>query len=127
MISLSRKPEDHMTRPVVHFEIRGRDAGRLITFYRELFGWSIDADNPMGYGFVQAGVGGPEAGVGGGITAGTEPRVVIFVQVADLQDSLARAATLGGSRVMEPFDVPGGPTIAQIADPEGNVVGLVQQ
>jgi predicted enzyme related to lactoylglutathione lyase len=28
---------------------------------------------------------------------------------------------------MEPFDVPGGPTVAQMADPEGNVLGLVKQ
>ena len=25
------------------------------------------------------------------------------------------------------FDVPGGPTVARIADPEGNQIGLVQQ
>jgi predicted enzyme related to lactoylglutathione lyase len=116
-----------MTRPVVHFEIRGRDPVRLQEFYRELFGWKIDAGNPMGYGFVDPGIGGPEAGVGGGITGGDVPRTVIFVQVADLTESLARAEALGGSRVMEPFDVPGGPTVAQAADPEGNVIGLVQQ
>ena len=27
----------------------------------------------------------------------------------------------------EPMDVPGGPTVAQMADPEGNVIGLVKQ
>jgi hypothetical protein len=116
-----------MTRPVVHFEIRGRDPIRLQKFYRQLFGWNINADNPMGYGFVEPGIGGPEAGVGGGITAGEEPRVVIFVQVIDLVDTLAKAEVLGGRRIMEPFDVPGGPTVAQMADPEGNVIGLVKQ
>jgi predicted enzyme related to lactoylglutathione lyase len=40
---------------------------------------------------------------------------------------LAKAVTLGGQRIQEPFDVPNGPTVAQIADPEGNVIGLVQQ
>jgi hypothetical protein len=29
--------------------------------------------------------------------------------------------------VAEPFDVPGGPTLAGITDPEGNPVMLVQQ
>ena len=40
---------------------------------------------------------------------------------------------VGGARVnktytiqVEPIDVPNGPTIAQIEDPEGNLVGLVQ-
>jgi predicted enzyme related to lactoylglutathione lyase len=53
--------------------------------------------------------------------------VVLYVQVRDLRASLAKAASLGGTVLREPFDVPGGPTIARIADPEGNVIALVQQ
>ena len=49
-----------MARPVVHFEIRGKDAKRLQEFYASLFDWKIDTNNPMGYGFVEAGEGGPE-------------------------------------------------------------------
>jgi predicted enzyme related to lactoylglutathione lyase len=40
---------------------------------------------------------------------------------------LALAAELGGQVVLEPFDVPGGPTLASIVDPEGNPLVLVQQ
>jgi predicted enzyme related to lactoylglutathione lyase len=47
--------------------------------------------------------------------------------VRDLGDSVRLAAELGGRVVMEPFDVPGGPTIAFIEDPEGVPVALVQQ
>jgi predicted enzyme related to lactoylglutathione lyase len=47
--------------------------------------------------------------------------------VLDPLVTLAKAVELGGRRVMEPFDVPGGPTVAQMADPEGNVIGLVKQ
>ena len=54
-------------------------------------------------------------------------RVIIFVQVLVLVDTLAKAVELGGKRVMEPFDVPDGPTVAQMADPEGNIIGLVKQ
>jgi predicted enzyme related to lactoylglutathione lyase len=50
-----------------------------------------------------------------------------FVQVRDLLASLAKVATLGGVVVREPFDVPGGPTLAAIDDPEGNRVMLVQR
>jgi predicted enzyme related to lactoylglutathione lyase len=116
-----------MTRPVVHFEIRGRDPARLQDFYQKLFGWKVNADNALGYGFVEPGLGGPEAGVGGGITAGDRPRVVIYVQVADLSDTMTKAESLGGKRIMEPFQLPGRPTVAQAADPEGNFIGLVQQ
>jgi predicted enzyme related to lactoylglutathione lyase len=37
-------------QPVVHFEIMGSDAVELGAFYSELFGWTVDADNPMHYG-----------------------------------------------------------------------------
>lgn len=116
-----------MTRPVVHFEIRGRDAKRLQEFYAELFGWKIDTNNPMGYGFVEHGVGGPPEGVGGGIAQSDRPLVTVFVQVVDLHETLRKAELMGGKAVMQPMDVPGGPTIAQFEDPEGNVIGLVKQ
>ncbi len=115
-----------MTRPVVAFQIRGKDAARLAEFYRELFGWKMNTDNPMGIVSIEPGIGGPESGVGGFILPG-EPTTVLFVQVASLRESMDKAVDLGGKRVMEPFDVPNGPTVAQIEDPEGNIVGLVQQ
>lgn len=115
-----------MTRPVVFFEIHGNDGSRLREFYREMFGWKMDLLGD--YAMVAPGIGGPEPGVGGGITSSPEgPRVLIYVQVANLEESLAKAESLGGKRIMPPFDVPNGPTIARCADPEGNYVGLVQQ
>src|SRR5438093_13484798 len=116
-----------MTRPVVAFEIRARDQKRLHDFYAALFGWQIDANNPMGLSRIPAGIGGPEVGVGGHIRTAQEPGVSIFVQVVDLHETLRRAEEMGGKATMQPIDVPGGPTIAQIADPEGNLVGLVKQ
>ncbi len=114
-----------MTRPVVAFQIRGRNAAALREFYEQLFGWEITTDNPLAVPSIAPGIGAPPEGIGGTIFPG-DPAILLFVQVADLQESLARAVTLGGKRVMEPFDVPNGPTIAQITDPEGNGVGLVQ-
>lgn len=32
----------------------------------------------------------------------------------------------GGKTLMEPMEVPGGPTIAMFSDPAGNVVGLTK-
>lgn len=116
-----------MTRPVVHFEIRGKDAKRLVEFYREVFGWNIEGDNPMGILQIAPGIGGPLEGVAGHIRPADAPGVSIFVQVLDLYETLRRAEELGGRAVMQPFDVPGGPTVAQMADPEGNLVGLVKQ
>ena len=116
-------------RPVVHFEIVGRDSKRLQDFYSTLFGWVIDANNPLNYGRIQPGVGGPVEGVGGGIAqAGDGPaRVSVYVQVVDLDATLAQVEQMGGKTVLRPIDTPGGPTIAQFSDPEGNVIGLVKQ
>ena len=116
-----------MTRPVVAFQIRGKDPQRLAEFYRELFGWDLASANPMGIISIPPGVGGPVEGVGGHILAAEAPGVSIFVQVLDLNETLRKAEEMGGRAVMQPLDIPGGPTIAQMADPEGNLVGLVKQ
>ena len=116
-----------MVRPVVFFQIWGKDPDGLREFYREMFGWKIDEPNPMGISMIEHGIGGPPEGIGGSIMAGAEARVLVYVQVLDPVETLAKAEELGGRRVMEPFDVPGGPTVAQMADPEGNVIGLVKQ
>jgi predicted enzyme related to lactoylglutathione lyase len=39
-----------MGQPVVHFEIMGTDMKVLHAFYSDLFGWEINADNPLDYG-----------------------------------------------------------------------------
>lgn len=111
-------------RPVVHWEIVATDPGRQAEFYRALFNWAI-GEGPLME--VAPGLGGPEPGPAGHIRAGDGPAVSLYVQVGDLRASLDRAAALGGRILAEPFDIPGGPTIAAIADPEGNAVGLVQQ
>ncbi len=116
-----------MTRPVVFFEIRGKDGEGLKQFYASLFGWKIDSNNPMNYGMVEPGICGPEEGVGGGIMQAEEPLLTIYVQVVDLNETLAKAGEMGGKTVMQPMDIPDGPTIAVFQDPEGNTVGLVKQ
>jgi hypothetical protein len=36
-----------MPNPVTHFEIVGKDGKKLQEFYASLFGWAVDANNPM--------------------------------------------------------------------------------
>jgi predicted enzyme related to lactoylglutathione lyase len=112
-----------MANPVVHFEVLGKDAAKLQTFYGKLFGWKVDANNPMQYGMVEAGTG----GIGGGVgpTQDGSTLVTFYVQVDDLQAALDKAEKLGAKTIMPPMDIPDGPKIAQFADPEGNTIGLV--
>ena len=112
-------------RPVVHWALQARDPQRQREFYRSMFNWDIGDGPAM---LVQAGIGAPPPdGFTGHILPGDTSRFVIYVQVRDLKESMARAAEQGGAVLQQPFDVPGGPTIAGIADPEGNQVVLVQQ
>jgi len=111
-------------RPVVHWEIEARDPDRLKLFYGTMFNWSIGDGPIMG---IDAGVGGPEPGPAGHLRASDRSGVTLYIQVRDLRTSLDRALELGGAITMEPLDIPGGPTLAGITDPEGNPVTLVQQ
>jgi predicted enzyme related to lactoylglutathione lyase len=115
-----------MGNPVIHFEVIGKDAPRLQEFFSKLFGWTINADNPMNYGIVDTGVPG---GIGGGIGSGPEEHpghVTFYIGVDDPKAYLEKAESLGGKTVMEAQEVPGGPVIAMFADPEGHIIGLVK-
>ena len=115
-----------MGQPVVHFEIMGKDAVKLQKFYADLFSWKVGDPAPeMGmYALVDA----DSSGLPGGI--GQEPdgsaRVTVYVQVPDLQATLDQAVAMGGKVVMPPMEIPGIVTLAQLADPAGNVIGLIK-
>ena len=122
-----------MGQPVVHFEIIGKDGETLRNYYSELFGWEIDADNPMNYGLVQreANLSAEGIGIAGGIGAGPEGydgHVTFYVGVDDVETFLAKAEELGGTRLMGPdeLETPQGKiTLGQFTDLEGRMVGLV--
>lgn len=113
-----------MANPVVHFEIMGKDGAKMREYYSKLFGWKIDASNPMQYGLVAP----EEKGIGGGIGGTDEGRpgyVTLYVGVDDVDATLARAESLGGKTIMPKTVVPGMVTFALFSDPEGNMIGLV--
>lgn len=113
-----------MGSPVVHFEITGKDPGKLQQFYGELFDWHIDASNPMNYGVVDTHAG---SGIGGGIGAAQgQNQVTFYIEVDDPQTYLSRVEAKGGKTVVPVTTIPDMVTFALFADPEGNVVGLVK-
>ncbi|MGH8899898.1 MAG: VOC family protein [Egibacteraceae bacterium] len=113
-----------MGRPVVHFEILGTDGEALQSFYRDLFDWNIDTNNPLNYGMVDTGA---EGGIGGGVSAGQDGTGVrIYIAVDDPQAYLDRVEQMGGTVVIPVTEIPDTVTIALFADPQGNVIGLVK-
>jgi len=118
--------ETKAKNPVVHFEVLGRDAGALRSFYTQAFGWSLrPVDGPMDYSMVHFEGGGIDGGIG---KAPQGPgHVTFYVGVGDLNAALEQVAGLGGRTVQPPTQLPGGGSFALFADPEGHVVGLVSQ
>ena len=121
-----------MGQPVVHFEVVGKDGGKLQSYYAELFGWEIDANNPMGYGMVprEGNTGREGVGIGGGIGPGPEGyegHVTFYVAVPDVEEALQKAESLGGQRTMGPETIMDMVTLGQFKDPEGHLVGVVQE
>ena len=115
-----------MPNPVTHFEIIGKDAKQLQDYYANLFGWDVDANNPMQYGLVGVQDGKGAGGGIGGSMDGQQSFVTVYVEVDNPQAYLAKAVSLGGTVLMPVTEIPGAATIAQFADPSGNLVGLVQ-
>jgi predicted enzyme related to lactoylglutathione lyase len=120
-----------MGQPVVHFEVIGKDADKLRRYYSELFEWEFESsNNPMNYGVVQRdpNVNADGVGIGGGVGAappGYSGHVTFYVEVPDVEAALAKAESLGGSRMMGPEKVMDQFEIGLFTDPEGHVVGVV--
>ena len=119
-----------MGQPVVHFEVMGKDGEKLQRYYAELFGWEIDANNPMGYGSVarEGNLDPDGVGIGGGVGTGPEGyegHVTFYVGVPDVEAALSRAEELGGTRMMGPETMMDTVTLGLFSDPEGHVIGVV--
>jgi uncharacterized protein len=112
-----------MANPIRHFEILGPDGAALQSFYRDLFGWTMNPVMPE-YSLVEAG---SASGIPGGIGDSEAPTVTVYAEVDDLQATLDEAVRLGGTVVMAPSEVPGGTMIAQFHDPAGNLFGLAKR
>jgi len=112
-----------MGAPVVHFEVHGSDLGKVKDFYSKLFDWEVHEAVPD-YGLVHTNAG---KGIDGGLGAGDRApaRVIFYVEVDDPQKALEDAVALGGTVVSPVMSIPGQVTLAHIADPDGNVVGIV--
>jgi uncharacterized protein len=120
-----------MGQPVVHFEVIGKDGEKLQSYYADLFGWKVDANNPMKYGIVsrEENVSSEGTGIGGGVgtgPAGYEGHVTFYVAVPDVEEALAKAESLGGTRVMGPEKIMDQVELGQFTDPEGHLIGLVK-
>jgi predicted enzyme related to lactoylglutathione lyase len=109
-----------MTDGIVHIDIAGPDEAAQHRFYAELFGWTVEPKGP-GYALLRTPDGSPD----GALVEAETGSVTFGVAVADLADAVARAGALGATVVMPPTDN-GWVVKAQVCDPAGNLVTLLQ-
>ena len=110
--------------PIVHVEIPAADQAASGQFYSELFGWKYSAYPEMDYAVFEA-----EGGPGGGfpkvngqdVTPGS---VLVYVGTDDIEASLAKAESLGGSTIVPKTEIPGQGWFAVFSDPTGNRLAL---
>lgn len=109
--------------PVDWFEVLGTDAGRTQRFYADLFGWTFGGGSgASSYRMADTGAGrGIQGGLGGG-----EPNhwATIYASVPDVAQTLAKAESLGGTRVYGPITVGDHMQTGAFRDPAGNVFGV---
>src|SRR2546425_9071659 len=110
-----------MANPVTWFEITGKDGKKLQNFYSGVFGWKVDANNPMNYGMVDnAG-----EGIGGGISGGdgSPNQVTFYIAGDDPQALLNKGETQGGKTGLPRTPDPDRVHLPTLADPEGQHLG----
>ncbi|MBB3675277.1 VOC family protein [Modestobacter versicolor] len=110
--------------------IVSRDLERLAGFYRSLLG-AVETERVPAEGptfFVGLRIGDSDLGVvsDGDVPDGPQ-RMLLSVEVPDVDALLPRVTELGG-RVSGPAnDMPWGQRVAHVQDPDGNTVNLTQQ
>ena len=99
------------------------DLGKAKAVYTALLGTEPQADAPYYVGYDVAG---QHIGLvpGGGPQGMTSP--VAYWHVSDIEAKLAEVTAVGATVKESPHDVGGGRLVASFTDPDGNVLGLVQ-
>jgi predicted enzyme related to lactoylglutathione lyase len=113
-----------MARPV-HFEIHGDDPVKVSKFYGEVFGWKVSKWGDQDYWLF-------ETGEGPGIDGAAAPtqehgqRVVLTMEAADLDQTVERVRQAGGTVLLARAPIPGVGWLAQVLDPNGVLVGIME-
>lgn len=122
-----------MPRPV-HFEIHASDPDALKGFYEALFGWTFSQWGDVPYWLIITGEEGTP-GINGGLLPrrGGAPQdgqpvnaSVLTVDVEDCQATFDAALALGATVAMPRTATPGIGWLAYVKDPDGNLLGFMQ-
>ena len=123
--------------PVVHFEMPYDDQARMVAFYKQAFGWQVQALGAEMGNYVLATTtesadGRPRAP--GSINGGFFPRKAdwpaqhpsVVVAVDNIASSVAAVSQAGGTVLGEPMEIPGVGKYVAFMDTEGNRVSMLE-
>jgi predicted enzyme related to lactoylglutathione lyase len=125
-----------MTKPndvgkIGWFDLTVDDAERLRAFYQVVVGWKSEGVDMGGYQdyCMLPEEGGPVAGVchARGANAGFPPQWLMYITVANLEQSLAHCRALGGEVVRDARGLGGQGRFAVVRDPAGAVCALFEK
>lgn len=113
-----------MANTICHVEIETTDMERAQTFYGGLFDWNFRAftDDMVVFGTGDQHLGGFTKVEK--VSAGSSPS--IWIEVDDLEASLAKAESLGGRIISGKAPVPHVGWSGQVADLDGTSIGMVE-
>jgi uncharacterized protein len=114
-----------MSNPVMQFQILSKVPDDTARFYSALFGWTVDADNPLGYREIRTG---SSEGIQGGIwpaPAQATAFVQLFIRVEDVKACVKRAEEMGAKVIIPPTSLPAGGELAVLHDPLGLSFGVM--
>ncbi|WP_394825333.1 VOC family protein [Pendulispora albinea] len=107
-------------------ELSTTDPAAAQRFYTSLFGWTTREASGAGMEYIDFALG--EYMVGGMMKAqpGMPSAWVTYFSVVDPDGSSKSTASLGGTVLLAPMDIPGVGRIAVLQDPQGSVFGVVR-
>jgi predicted enzyme related to lactoylglutathione lyase len=113
-----------MSRPV-HFEIHGDDPIKASEFYSRVFGWKVSKWGDQDYWLYETGEG---PGIDGAEARTQEhgQKVVLTMDVEDLDATVERVREAKGTVVFERAPIIGVGWLAQVLDPNGVLIGIME-
>lgn len=111
---------------IIHVELTSADLDRAAAFYGKAFGWTTEA-SPFAGGYLVASTGAGD-GIDGAIISRDyqQQPAIAWIEVDDLDATLAAIDDAGGSAASDPQELPGVGRLAYVRDPDGTLLGLRQ-
>jgi len=115
---------------IIHFDISVDDIQRAKRFYEQLFDWKITKyplDGPEYY-LIETKTDAGTKGISGGLAQRSDAsqKITNFIQVASIDESIAKVLDLGGQILEEKTLIPSVGYIVGCKDTEDNTFGLIE-